>query len=185
MDLLQPWNGGWGRLIESISSARKEAVPLGDKYLGLESFFDPKLLAAAPVSFVKYPLSYMVKSPVFAAVVGYVLLLFVSTIAESCVITMLTLAFSCFFSALLFFSFVGDADALTANDSVSTTDLAESLLFSILETVVFARIFLKELLADRNTVLAENIVSKMLFFFFVAVWYIASHSSWSYGIRIV
>lgn len=91
--------------------------------------------------------------------------------------------FSCFFSALLFFSFVGDADALTANDSVSTTDLAESLLFSILETVVFARIFLKELLADRNTVLAENIVSKMLFFFFVAVWYIASHSSWSYGIH--
>ena len=90
--------------------------------------------------------------------------------------------FSCFFSALLFFSFVGDADALTANDSVSTTDLAESLLFSILETVVFARIFLKELLADRNTVLAENIVSKMLFFFFVAVWYIASQSSWSYGI---
>ena len=75
MDLLQPWNGGWGRLIESISSARKEAVPLGDEYLGLESFFDPKLLAAAPVSFVKYPLSYMVKSPVFAAVVGYVLLL--------------------------------------------------------------------------------------------------------------
>lgn len=71
--------------------------------------------------------------------------------------------FSCFFSALLFFSFVGDADALTANDSVSTTDLAESLLFSILETVVFARIFLKELLADRNTVLAENIVSRCCF----------------------
>ena len=70
LDLLQPWNGGWGRLIESISSARKEAVPLGDEYLGLESFFDPKLLAAAPVSFVKYPLSYMVKSPLFAAVVG-------------------------------------------------------------------------------------------------------------------
>ena len=70
LDLLQPWNGGWGRLIESISSARKEAVPLGDGYLGLESFFDPKLLAAAPVSFVKYPLSYMVKSPLFAAVVG-------------------------------------------------------------------------------------------------------------------
>ena len=50
LDLLQPWNGGWGRLIESISSAREEAVPLGDKYLGLEAFFDPKLLAAAPVS---------------------------------------------------------------------------------------------------------------------------------------
>ena len=88
--------------------------------------------------------------------------------------------FSCFFSALLFFSFVGDADALTANDSVSTTDLAESLLFSILETVVFARIFLKELLADRNTVLAENIVSMKSFFLLCGL-YIVSHSSRLYG----
>ena len=44
-DLVQPWNGGWGRLFDSISTARKEAVPIGEKYLGLESFFDPKLLA--------------------------------------------------------------------------------------------------------------------------------------------
>ena len=43
LDLVQPWNGGWNRLYTSISDARKEAVPVGDKYLGSESFFDPKL----------------------------------------------------------------------------------------------------------------------------------------------
>ena len=57
LDLVQPWNGGWERLFESISIARKEAVPVGEGFLGLESFFDPKLLGASPISFIKYPVS--------------------------------------------------------------------------------------------------------------------------------
>lgn len=79
LDLLQPWNGGWTRLIESISTSRRVAVPFGDNYLGLESLFDPKLLMAAPVSFVKYPISYLVKSPVFAAAISVLILLEEST----------------------------------------------------------------------------------------------------------
>jgi len=130
LDLVQPWNGGWGRLVNSISLARKEAVPFGEQYLGAGAFFDPKLLSAAPISMVKYPLSYAVKSPAFVAVVGALILL-------------------------------GGADAdAYVSDSVSTTDLLESLLFSLLETAVFARIFLKELLADRNVILAENILEQ-------------------------
>jgi hypothetical protein len=130
LDLIQPWNGGWGRLAGSISEAREVAVPMGDKFLGLESFFDPKLLASAPVSFVKYPLSYFVKSPVFAVAVG----------------------------ALILLGGVDSSDAYVA-DSASATDILESILLSVLETVVFARIFLKELLAERNEILAANIVS--------------------------
>jgi len=130
LDLLQPWNGGWVRLIENISTARKVAVPLGDNFLGLESFFDPKLLAAAPVSLIKYPLSYLVKSPVFAAAI----------------------------SALILLGGVDSSDAYV-NDGMSATDIFESLSLSVLETVIFARIFLKELLAERNEVLASNIVS--------------------------
>ena len=130
LDLLQPWNGGWVRLIESISTARKVAVPLGDTFLGLESFFDPKLLAAAPVSLVKYPLSYLVKSPMFAAAICTLILL----------------------------GGVDSSDAYV-NDSMTATDIFESLSLSVLETIVFARIFLKELLAERNEVLASNIVS--------------------------
>lgn len=131
LDLLQPWNGGWGRLFESISTARKEAVPVGDKFLGLESFFDPKLLAAAPVSFIKYPISYMVKSPVFATAI----------------------------IALILLGGVDSSDAYVA-DTVSATDIFESLFLSALETVIFARIFLKELLADRNEILAMNILEQ-------------------------
>ncbi|KAL7534883.1 hypothetical protein ACHAXR_006964, partial [Thalassiosira sp. AJA248-18] len=132
LDLVQPWNGGWERLFESISSARKVAVPMGDKkYLGLESFFDPKLLAAAPASAIKYPLSYLVKSPVFAVCVG----------------------------ALILLGGADSSDALASTD-VPATDIIESLALSALETVIFARIFLKELLAERNEVLADNILEQ-------------------------
>ncbi|KAL7553565.1 hypothetical protein ACHAWF_016863 [Thalassiosira exigua] len=131
LDLLQPWNGGWGRLFDSISAAREEAVPFGEEFLGLESFFEPQLLAAAPVSFVKYPLSYFVKSPVFAAAVG----------------------------ALILLGGVDSSDAYVM-DGASTTDILESLFLSALETVIFARVFLKELLAERNEVLADSIVEQ-------------------------
>ncbi|KAL7447999.1 LOW QUALITY PROTEIN: hypothetical protein ACHAWC_000268, partial [Mediolabrus comicus] len=52
------------------------AVPLGDQFLGFDSFFDPKLLAAAPVSLLKYPLSYIVRSPVFSVGVLSLFVLF-------------------------------------------------------------------------------------------------------------
>lgn len=130
LDLLQPWNGGWVRLADVISSAREVAVPTGDKFLGLGSFFDPTLLASAPVSFVKYPLSYFVRSPAFAITVG----------------------------ALVLLGGVDSSDAYVA-DAASARDILGSVLLSVLETVVFARIFLKELLAERNEILAANIVS--------------------------
>ncbi len=126
LDLVQPWNGGWNRLYNSVSEARKEAVPLGEGFLGIDSFFDPKLMTAAPVSLLKYPLSYFVRSPVFSIIV------------------------------LCFFILFGGDDANALSD-LTPTDLAESIFFSALETVIFARIFLKELLAERNEILAENI----------------------------
>jgi len=131
LDILQPWNGGWGRLGSSISLARKEAVPTGDQFLGLDSFFDPKLLFAAPVSMIKYPLSYLVRSPVFTVAVGALILL-------------------------------GGADSSDAyvSGTATTTDILESLFLSGIETVVFARIFLKELLADRNEILADSILEQ-------------------------
>ena len=91
---------------------------------------DVGLLGSSPVSFIKYPLSYLVKSPAYVFAIGALILLSGS-----------------------------DADA-AGLDELSTTDLLESVLFSALETVIFARIFLKELLADRNVVLAENILQQ-------------------------
>eukprot|EP01082_Thalassiosira_pseudonana_P003129 g2565.t1 g2565 contig12:370233-371324(-) len=131
IDLVQPI-GGWGRLAESIGTARRESVPIGDGYLGIDSFLDEKLLGAAPVSFVKYPLSYMVKSPVAAVIV----------------------------LGLLVLSGGEVSNASWLDEPASTSDMLVSLLVSFLETVVFARVFLKELLAERNEVLAVNILEQ-------------------------
>ena len=75
-----------------------------------------------------------------------------------------------------------DADAYVT-ESASTTDLLESLLFSLLETAVFARIFLKELLADRNVILAENIVSKLCYIVDIAlaIYQITNHQVPPFG----
>lgn len=132
VDLFQPI-GGWGRLFQNINEARKEAVPAGDKYLGIKSFFDPDLLFAAPVSLVKYPLSYMVKSPFVGIIVLSLIILLGGSEAS---------------------------DASVFSEPTSTSDLLVSAFVSFLETVVFARIFLKELLAERNDVLAKNILEQ-------------------------
>ena len=133
IDLFSPV-GGWERLYRNIDNARKEALPFGNEYLGINSILDPKLLGATPVSLVKYPLSYIVKSPVTGVVV----------------------------TGLLVLLGAGEAsDASTfLNTPESTSDLLVSIFISFLETVVFARIFLKELLAERNEVLATNILEQ-------------------------
>lgn len=76
-----------------------------------------------------------------------------------------------------------DADAYVTDSAASTTDLLESLLFSLLETAVFARIFLKELLADRNVILAENIVSKLCYIVDIAlaIYQITNHQVPPFG----
>lgn len=131
LDLLRPIEG-WKRVFNTITEARKEAVPFGENYLGPGAFFDPKLILAAPVSLLKYPASYFIRSPLITTAV------FVTLVA------------------------LGNVEASNAYalDSATTSDTAVSLLVSALETIVFARIFMKELLAERNEVLAENILEQ-------------------------
>ena len=133
IDLLAPV-GGWERLYRNIVNARKEALPFGNEYLGINSVLDPKLLGATPVSLVKYPLSYIVKSPITGvAVTGLLVLLGGGEASDA-------------------------SSFLTTPESMS--DLFVSIAISFLETAVFARIFLKELLAERNEVLATNILEQ-------------------------
>jgi len=79
---------------------------------------------------MKYPLSYAAKSPIAS------ILLF----------------------GILFLPVPGDAASMDA--VLSTGDWIWQLTFSFLETLLFARIFLKELLAERNEVLARNILEQ-------------------------
>jgi pheromone shutdown protein TraB len=122
---------GWSQLVTNLSIARKRALPGGDDdNLNVFSLLDPKLLAAAPVSLAKYPLSYLVKSPLFAITV---------------------------------FGFLFWADSHTGNipyNEMTVGDWIGSLGFAALETAVFARVLLKELLADRNEVIARNILNQ-------------------------
>ena len=125
--VLQPsWPCWW----KQVRQAREEALPFGSEYLNPFAILDPKLLIAAPVAFVKYPLSYVAKSPVA----------------------------SLFFFGLLFAA--DGASATSTADSFQPVNVFGDLFLSALETLVFARIFLKELLAERNEILAQNILEQ-------------------------
>ena len=122
---------GWSMLATNLATARKRALPVGDSdNLNFFSILDPKLLAAAPVSLAKYPLSYLVKSPLFAMTVFGILVW-----SEQ------------------------HAGNVPYNE-MTAVDWIGSLAFAALETAVFARVFLKELLADRNEVIARNILQQ-------------------------
>lgn len=134
VDLVRPDQGGWQRIYRNITSAWAEtsAPKNGEDYLGLSAFFDPRLLLQAPVSFLKYPMSYFVKAPLPTAVF----------------LTLLSLS-------------DGYSDAtMVPTDQLSISDFVPSLAISALETIFFLRIFAKELLAQRNEILAKSILDQ-------------------------
>ena len=65
IDLLTPWKGGWSALYTDITDAARLTLPSGSQYLGTGDFFNLQLILASPVSLIRYPLSFMVKSPKF------------------------------------------------------------------------------------------------------------------------
>jgi hypothetical protein len=130
VDLASPLDGGWLRFYTSVRHAAVDALPLGDAYLNPTAFFEPKLILAAPMSLIKYPLSFLVKSP------------------------LPTLGL---FGAL----FLADyTDTSTPMDEMTIVDWLESLAVVGLEFTIFSRVFVKELLADRNEILAKNILEQ-------------------------
>lgn len=133
VDLATPFNGGWGRLFRNVTEARVEAAPFGKQYLSPLALFDPRLVLAAPVSLIKYPLSYFFRSPIGTTIVLTLLFLLDSPPDPATVVTM---------------------DRMTAGDWVG------SLVVSVVEIALFARVFLKELLAERNEILARNILEQ-------------------------
>ena len=132
MDLARPIEG-WRSFWSNVTEAREQAVPLGDGYLNAFAFLEPKLLMAAPVSLAKYPLSYIVKSPVTSLVI----------------------------LSLIFFA---DSAYAAPIDEMSATDWFGEFMGAALETALFSRVFLKELLVDRNVVLARNIIEQCKYY---------------------
>ena len=140
-DLTTPWSGGWGRYWSNVTMAREEALPFGGSYLNAFAFLDPKLLLAAPVSLIKYPLSYFFKAPLQTT--AFFALLFAVDQPPSEAATLLPL--------------MGDSISST---TLALQDWVGSFAVSGLEIAFFARIFLKELLMQRNKLLARNILEQ-------------------------
>jgi hypothetical protein len=88
-----------------------------------------------PVSLVKYPLSYLVRDP---------------------------LPTTLFLSLFLSLSSAGDPMTMEGmmNEEVPVSEWIASFLLAASETVVFARLLLKPLLADRNEILADSILAQ-------------------------
>ena len=67
VELLTPWNGGWNRIYEDLRAALEET---GGEGLAPDALLDFKLLLGLPISFVRYPLSLGLKSPVLGALLA-------------------------------------------------------------------------------------------------------------------
>lgn len=132
IDLAQP-PFGWQRIFNNITEAwQAGAAPSvsDNEYLETNAFLDPRLLIAAPISFFKYPLSYLVKSPIPT-------------------ITVLTLLFV-----------TDSTGTATTPEQLGWSDVVASLSFALFESAVFARIIFKEILAERNDILADSILAQ-------------------------
>merc|ERR1712238_406906 len=110
------------------------------------AFFDPRLLISLPDSLVKYPLSFLLKDPLPFT-------LFFGTIAGLSYYFDHTGQFSDLMSSPEYYDDAG-------GEPHSIASYAVSLLFSLLETVIFARLLLKPLLAERNEILAKSILDQ-------------------------
>lgn len=135
-DLLTPWKGGWKSLYDDISVASSETLPSGTAFLGPSDFLNIRLLATTPISLFRYPLSFIVKAPVFGIPVVLGLL----------------------FSFLHDYNVDSSLLEATALDRIQEV-LTSALIFG-LETSIFARVFLISLLSERNDILAANILSE-------------------------
>ena len=161
---------GWKHSLEEIQEGWSQTTPINndnllpsEKNQGLQglnalSFLDPRLLISLPVSLVKYPLSFFLKDPIpfglfFSSIIG---LQYYSDHGTIPFIDMTSLGAA------------ATAASTTASDLLSSqlqpertfADYILSVSFAILETVVFARLLLKPLLAERNDILAKSILDQ-------------------------
>lgn len=144
-DLLQP-GAGWQRFYNDIKSTVQEALPSGDGYLGSRDFFDARLLINSPVSLLRYPLAIVIRNP----------------------LSLVPLMFFYFYPLFTIFSSLDASDPqslLPITQEALNQAFADSLLSSLsalpvalLEVTFLSRLFLVSILAERNTVLAQNIL---------------------------
>lgn len=138
VEVASPLNGGWGRLYSDFKDAAEVALPSGEGYLSAKSILDPRLLIAAPVSFAKYPLSFLARNPI-------------STLIVFSIMGFITYLDSTRGGAVSF------ADA-SLQEQISS--VLASIAFAGLEFGLFGRVMVQVLLAERNEIIAKNILDQ-------------------------
>lgn len=133
----------WFKLAREIRSSYIEAVYVGKErkdYLGLGDFFNAKLLMYLPISLFRYPLALVIKAPKFGmAIISIIVLLsFMDT-------DMLSLS-----------TFGLDLQMSPTTEAVS--NMIASFLILVSEIALLGRPFLTVLLAERNNIIAKNIL---------------------------
>jgi hypothetical protein len=126
-DSLKP--NGLKSIYDELNASMIENFPSGSNYLSLKHFMDPKLLAGAPFSMIKYPIALLLKSPVL---LGPFFLFIVYLNNENA-------------------EFVG----ITLYERV--IEVLTSIAIVLLEFLLLGRTLLISLLSERNEVLATNI----------------------------
>ena len=156
-DLSTPLNGGWGRYWRNVTMAREEALPFGrasgdgTPYLNPLAFLDPRLLLGFPVSLIKYPLSYFFKAPLQTT--AFFALVFAIDQPPSDAATLLNTLDMDTLNNLV-------STSAAATNAETVKDWVATLAVSGLEIAFFARLFLKDLLVERNKLLARNILEQ-------------------------
>ena len=138
VDITSPFQGGWENLFNELKIAADIALPTGEGYLSPRSILDPRLLIAAPVSFAKYPLSFLVRNPV-------------STSIAFTIIGFLTILDAKDQSTLAF---------MDAPLQEQISSILLSLTLISLEFIIFGRLLIQVLLAERNEIIASNILEQ-------------------------
>lgn len=137
VDIVTPFSGGWGNLSSELKAAADVALPTGDGYLSPRSILDPRLLIAAPVSFAKYPLSFLVRNPISTSIA---------------------------FAIIGFLTFLDASDQSMTFVDASLEEQISSILLSLtlvfLEFIFFGRLLIQVLLAERNEIIAANILEQ-------------------------
>ena len=82
-DLVSPLQGGWGRCVADVWRAATSAFPSAPSSasftaLGVQDILDPPLVAAAPVSLLRYPTAWLIRSPVSVLTLAFTVVVLTS-----------------------------------------------------------------------------------------------------------
>lgn len=138
VDLVDPVNG-WKRFYTEVREAATLALPPRSEdpdYIDKSGFLDSRLLLATPSVLVKYPLAWILRYPLGGTV---------------------------FATGVFVLNYIADATMRVPAEATgweTLEDLYVSVLFAVLEVLVLGRIMVKAVLADRNEVLAKNVLAQ-------------------------